>query len=85
MEETGPDVVVEEVKEEPVVPVPTETQTVSALDPNMKIVSDYKKPNEKVSLGVQKCPNCKQEIAKTEWRQHFKICMMDSKWRDNKQ
>jgi len=25
------------------------------------------------------------EINTNEWRDHFKICVLDSKWRDNKQ
>lgn len=33
---------------------------------------------------MQKCPNCKLDINKVEWREHFKICVLDSKWRDNK-
>ena len=32
-----------------------------------------------------KCPNCKQDVIKAEWRDHFKICGMDSKaWKDQK-
>ena len=33
----------------------------------------------------QKCPNCKQSINKSEWKEHFKICTLDSKWKEQKQ
>jgi len=41
----------------------------SALDPNMKIVTDYKRPkaDEKKKTGTQKCPNCQQDIPIAEW------------------
>lgn len=55
----------------------------------MKIKQGYqRKPanqEEAKTLATQKCPNCKAEINKSEWREHFKICVLDSKWRDNKQ
>ena len=62
----------------------------SALDPNMKVVKNYVRKEEatdsKQSIeGTQKCPNCKQNISKSDWRQHFKICIMDSKWKEEKQ
>ncbi len=59
----------------------------SALDPDMKIKQGYvRKANqdEQKTVGSQKCPNCKLDINKNEWREHFKICVLDSKWRDNK-
>jgi acetyl-CoA carboxylase beta subunit len=54
----------------------------------MKIKKNYirKTQEEEVNrANYQKCPNCKQEILKTDWRNHFKICVMDSKWKDQKQ
>ena len=64
-------------------------QVVSALDPDMKIKQNYqRKPQqeeESKTTGVQKCPNCKMEVSKAEWKNHFKICVLDSKWKDNKQ
>ena len=64
-----------------------------ALDPEMKIVKNYvrKADNDSVVpesskslVGAQKCPNCQKVIPKQEWRDHFKICMMDSKWKEQK-
>ena len=36
------------------------------------------------AAGTQKCPNCKAEILKSEWKSHFKICVMDGKWKEQK-
>ena len=68
----------------------------SALDPDMKIKKNYVRKTggpeqpgagetSTKAVGQQKCPNCKQNIAKSEWREHFKICTMDSKWKEQKQ
>ena len=66
----------------------------SALDPEMKVVKNYvRKTAEDAgnegevpkSEGTQKCPNCKSVIEKVEWRQHFKMCMLDPKWKEKKQ
>lgn len=61
-------------------------QSAMALDPNLKLKTNYvKKPvvqNEEFKSQVQLCPNCKQDISKNEWRDHFKICVLDSKWKD---
>ena len=60
----------------------------------MKVVKNYirKAPGEEggaeevqKSLGTQRCPNCKQLIEKAEWRKHFKVCVMDSKYKEEKQ
>lgn len=54
----------------------------------MKIKKNYvRKPADEDAnrANLQKCPNCKQDIQKTDWRNHFKICVMDSKWKDQKQ
>ena len=64
-----------------------------ALDPDMKIVKNYKRQvdqdsvvpeSNKAAVGMQKCQNCQKVIPKAEWREHFKICMMDSKWKEQK-
>lgn len=34
---------------------------------------------------IQKCPNCKQDISKAEWRAHFKVCVLEKNWKDQKQ
>ena len=66
----------------------------SALDPEMKVVKNYVRKTateqdetakQVASEGTQKCPNCKQNILKSEWRQHFKLCVMDPKWKEQKQ
>jgi hypothetical protein len=71
----------------------------SALDPDMKIKKNYvrktagsdqpgaSETSSKAAAqqGQQKCPNCKQNIPKSEWREHFKICTMDSQWKEQKQ
>ncbi len=61
----------------------------SALDPDMKIRQNYQRKNaleeESKTTGVQKCPNCKLDISKAEWKNHYKICVLDTKWKDNKQ
>ena len=53
----------------------------------MKIKTGYvrKTGEETVKVDTQRCPNCKADIAKTEWQEHFKICVLDAKWKDNKQ
>ena len=69
--------------------VEKQTKIQSALDPDMKIRNNYQRKNvieeESKSVGVQKCPNCKLEISKAEWKNHYKICVLDAKWKDNKQ
>lgn len=53
----------------------------------MKIKQNYVRkiePETTKMTEVQKCPNCKADIPKTEWHEHFKICVLDAKWRDNK-
>ncbi len=57
----------------------------AALDPNMKLKTNYqRKAQEEVKVSTQKCPNCKLDINKQEWREHFKICVLDQKWKDQK-
>ena len=65
----------------------------SALDPEMKVVKNYVRKTadeieseevKKTTEATQKCPNCKQNILKSEWRQHFKICISDPKWKEQK-
>ena len=60
----------------------------------MKVVKNYVRKTvdeqaqeeaKKQSDGYQKCPNCKQLILKSEWRQHFKLCVMDPKSKEKKQ
>ena len=58
----------------------------------MKVVKNYVRKTvdesaeqQKQNEGTQKCPNCKQSILKSDWRQHFKICVMDPKWKEQKQ
>jgi hypothetical protein len=67
----------------PVVP-----QSALALDPNLKLKPNFVRKTvsvEESKLAIQKCPNCKQDISKSEWRDHFKICVLDQKWKDQKQ
>ena len=61
----------------------------SALDPEMKVVKNYvRKTADEANgdavktEGTQKCPNCKSNILKSDWRQHFKFCVMDPKWKE---
>ena len=60
-----------------------------ALDPDMKIKSGYVRKTdakeEAKTTSTQKCPHCKADINKAEWRAHFRVCVLDSKWKDNKQ
>ena len=69
-----------------------EQKVASALDPTMKIKKNYVRnvtsglnssdPKKASAAGTQKCPNCKAEILKSEWKSHFKICVMDGKWKE---
>ena len=67
-------------------------QTGTALDPEMKIKKNYARKTETQAsteagqkTQVQKCTKCKQNINKSEWKEHFKICNLDSKWKEQKQ
>jgi hypothetical protein len=55
----------------------------------MKIKQGYVRKTdakeETKTASTQKCPHCKAEINKAEWRAHFRVCVLDSKWKDNKQ
>ena len=66
--------------------------TGSALDPNMKVVKNYvRKPAEEAANvearneRTQICPRCKQSIYRSDWQQHFKMCVMDPKTKEQKQ
>jgi hypothetical protein len=56
----------------------------AALDPDLKVKKNYVRKTDEAakSTGTQKCPNCKQDILKSEWQQHFKICVLDAKWKE---
>lgn len=58
-----------------------------ALDPDLKLKKNYVRKTEETTKNreYQKCPNCKQDILKSEWQQHFKICVLDSKWKEQKE
>ncbi len=51
----------------------------------MKLKSNYqRKGEEKKDEGTQKCPKCQQQIAKSEWKEHMRLELLDPKWREAK-
>ncbi len=57
----------------------------TALDPQMKIKTNYqRKTEDKKTTGTQKCPKCQQEILISEWREHMRLELMDPKWLEEK-
>jgi hypothetical protein len=64
--------------------------TGAALDPDLKVKKNYvRKSNNQQDgadaakeTGKQRCPNCRQEIQKSDWQEHFKLCVMDKKWKE---
>lgn len=60
--------------------------TGAALDPDLKIKKNYVRKSDGADVaketGKQRCPNCRQEILKSDWQEHFKLCVMDKKWKE---
>ena len=78
---------VQEPEPVPKVTVPVqlnEPEPALALDPDMKIKTNHVRKTDDEKNHIQKCPNCKQDINKLEWQNHFKICVLDKNWKDQK-
>jgi splicing factor 3A subunit 1 len=56
----------------------------SAIEPGMKIVSNYQKRKREDKEATQICPKCGKPIPLSQWTEHMRIELLDPKWREDK-
>jgi splicing factor 3A subunit 1 len=56
----------------------------SEAEPGMKIVTNYQRKKKEDKESTQICPKCGKAIPVSEWTEHMRIELLDSKWREEK-